>query len=1182
VARWPARLEKRGNMARLEVEVLQAALRESELRYQRLLDSVTDYVYTVKSKNGRPDETTHGPGCVAVTGYRAEDYAADPILWYRMIYEDDRRAVVEQADRMLLGEAALPLEHRLIHRDGSIRWVRNTPVPHYDSQGNLTAYDGLITDITERKRAEESLRSSEARLRLFFEQANDAIFIENENDEILDANTRACQLLGYSRQELLGLRVSDLQAPQVRGQPGTVIKSELALGRAVERVDLCRDGTRVPVEVSTTRITGSEPGLVLCIVRDITERKRAEEAHLHERAAEARAEAAEAVTLALEKEIAERRRAEASLRESEERYKSLFENSPISLWEEDFTQVKAHLDTLRSRVGDDWQGYFERQPEDVRHCAALVRVVDVNKATVTLMGAHGKQQVLISLSKLLAEEALPVFGQELITLAQGGQRFESEEVHRTLAGEERFITLRLSVAPGYEQSLAKVLVSIVDITERKRAEEALQESQARLRALIDHLPFQFWAMDSGLRYTMQNSVSLRNYGNVVGKRIDELGLPPEVVTQWVERYLEVLSGRVLREEYEREVEGKARAYENLVAPVMVGGAAVGVVGVAIDVTERRQAAAALNRRAAQLALINDIGRQVAAALDIDEVLERAARLAQSSFGYHHVALFILDRQRGDLLMTARAGDFARLYPRSHRIRLDQGMVGWTGLNGLKLLARDVNADPRYINFYPDVIPTRSEFCVPIQVSGKTIGVLDVQSPQLNAFDENDTLMIETLADQVAVAIENARLYEAVQQELTERRRAEEALRRRNEELVARNAIAVTLSQSFDLDSLLHATLDTVLEVLDLDVGWIQLLNEEEQTLSLVAYRGFSRDLLREMAHLRVGEGLTGQVAQSGQRVVLDEARQEPRHLIQPGQHEKVYALAAVPIMAKDKVAGVLGVLSLAPHQLGSRAVELLASVGHQIGLAIDNTRLARQASEIEILRQVDRLRAELLANISHELKTPLGLIKVFCASLLEEDVEFDRATQREFLANIQQEADKLEELVNNLLDLSLIQDGQLRVDKCPTDLAQFTLEIIRAMEFQSDQHAFVCDFAPEPLVALVDPKGFEQVLRNLLSNAIKYSPAGGTITIQGRVAADEAILIRVIDQGIGIPAGELTKIFERFYRAENQVTSAVRGAGLGLPVCRGIVEAHGGRIWAESEPGAGSTFCIMLPAGLAE
>jgi signal transduction histidine kinase len=103
-----------------------------------------------------------------------------------------------------------------------------------------------------------------------------------------------------------------------------------------------------------------------------------------------------------------------------------------------------------------------------------------------------------------------------------------------------------------------------------------------------------------------------------------------------------------------------------------------------------------------------------------------------------------------------------------------------------------------------------------------------------------------------------------------------------------------------------------------------------------------------------------------------------------------------------------------------------------------------------------------------------------------------------------------------------------------------------------------------------------------LSNAIKYSPAGGTITVQGRVAADEAILIRVIDQGIGIPADELTKIFERFYRAENQVTSAVRGAGLGLPVCQGIVEAHGGRIWAESEPGAGSTFCVMLPAGLAE
>ncbi|HUW51259.1 MAG TPA: PAS domain S-box protein [Sulfuricella sp.] len=134
------------------------ALQESEKRHKQLLDSVTDYIYTVQVRDGRPVATVHGPGCEAVTGYRQEDYAADPGLWYRMVYEPDRAAVTAQAARLLSGQAAEPLEHRLLHQDGSMHWVRNTPVPRYDQRRQLIAYDGLIKDITEHKRAEEEIR----------------------------------------------------------------------------------------------------------------------------------------------------------------------------------------------------------------------------------------------------------------------------------------------------------------------------------------------------------------------------------------------------------------------------------------------------------------------------------------------------------------------------------------------------------------------------------------------------------------------------------------------------------------------------------------------------------------------------------------------------------------------------------------------------------------------------------------------------------------------------------------------------------------------------------------------------------------------------------------------------------------------------------------------------------------
>jgi len=188
------------------------SLLESEKRYKRIVESTTNYIYTVEIENGKPVSTRHGTGCVSVTGCTSEEYEADPYLWYRMIHGEDREAVIKQTDRLFSGGVVQPFEHRIIHKDGSIRWVKNTPVPRRDKQGRLIAYDGLIADITERKRAEEALKSAYGELE---------IRISERTKELEDANLEL-QVLNKE----LNLRRQEAEDAKLQAEAATKAKSD--------------------------------------------------------------------------------------------------------------------------------------------------------------------------------------------------------------------------------------------------------------------------------------------------------------------------------------------------------------------------------------------------------------------------------------------------------------------------------------------------------------------------------------------------------------------------------------------------------------------------------------------------------------------------------------------------------------------------------------------------------------------------------------------------------------------------------------------------------------------------------------------------------------------------------------------------------------------------------------------
>ena len=265
------------------------ALHASEERYRRLLGAVTGYIYTVEVQEGRPVTTVHSPGCVAVTGYAPEDYAADPLLWHRMVYEPDRGAVTAQADQVLAGEAAPPLEHRLIHRDGSIRWVRNTPLPHHDDRGRLITYQGLIADVTARRQAEshreaalEALRESQAYLENLINYANAPIIVWDPHFRITRFNHAFELLTGRREAEVIGHSLEMLFPPALAAAAMALARKTLT-GAQWEMAEIkIQHGDASVRTVLWNSVTlraadGQTPLATIAQGLDITDRKAVEE-----------------------------------------------------------------------------------------------------------------------------------------------------------------------------------------------------------------------------------------------------------------------------------------------------------------------------------------------------------------------------------------------------------------------------------------------------------------------------------------------------------------------------------------------------------------------------------------------------------------------------------------------------------------------------------------------------------------------------------------------------------------------------------------------------------------------------------------------------------------------------------------------------------------------------------------
>lgn len=409
------------------------------------------------------------------------------------------------------------------------------------------------------------------------------------------------------------------------------------------------------------------------------------------------------------------------------------------------------------------------------------------------------------------------------------------------------------------------------------------------------------------------------------------------------------------------------------------------------------------------------------------------------------------------------------------------------------------------------------------------------------------------------------------------------------EYQALSEVVGILKQRRPLGETLESSLGVIVRVIpQADFGAVMLWDQSSGLFRPWASYGCDPAIFRRIG-LQAGESITGRVFDEKKALLLDtpeqvaqamaNMRQANRALFSKALKREALALAtiAAPIATEQQKFGVLVLETFdGPHIFQPADFPFVQSLADLTAFAIETSRLEVRADAIRQSREAERMRSEALATLSHELRLPLTTIKGYTTMLLMDEIEWDAAKTNEYLQLIDEECDGMQAMIKSILDSSMIEMNQIPIEPQPLRLGIITRDVAGEVQRRTDRHRLIVDFPQDFPLVNVDPRWIKQVFRNILDNAVKYSPNGGLIVIRGEVRKTD-VVISTADQGIGISPEDLIPLFERYYRVRSPHTMNVPGTGLGLPIARSIVEMHGGRIWADSKFGQGSTIYFSLP-----
>ncbi len=559
---------------------------------------------------------------------------------------------------------------------------------------------------------------------------------------------------------------------------------------------------------------------------------------------------------------------------------------------------------------------------------------------------------------------------------------------------------------------------------------------------------------------------------------------------------------------------------------------------------------------------------ISASLDVSVALDKVAEQLAHILRLKCAAVCMFDetdKSEGDVYIWSeqqplRAETFSTMQALLGQVEV----VSLIRERGEPVLIDDILASSLLPATFVEKMGIHSMALFPLTTARGVIGFIAAPKYTTYHWIVDDVRLGLAFALQSATAIENARLFDTLQQH--------------NRHVEALNAMAQLLSTLPDPGQHFDTVMERIAEIMNLDAGMVFLCDEGADSLNLVAQYGQPEIILSDLcAHpLKPLYEVAKRVTMSGEACLINDLKSDGRIIHQPHRALDFCDVMIVPLAASSTTLGVLLVGSHSARGLTQDDLALFKTIGQQLGMALKNAQLLRAESEMGMLREADRLKSAFLASVSHDLQSPLTAIRASVESLLDQGIVQSGREQENLLHNISSQASRLGRLVDQLLDLSKIEAGVLSLDRDWTELPVLIADTIAKFEGLNKGCRIEQSLSPLPL-QYVDPDCFVQVLWNLLENAYRYAPPYSAIKVEARWTGTE-MLIGVSDRGPGVPLAEREKIFRRFYRLDRgHNRTSMQGNGLGLAICRGIVEAHGGSIWVEERSGGGSVFYFTLP-----